>query len=216
MEITSLVQEICAISMPEEKSLEKENISPSDGKSEVEEVKEVTDNSIPQAKSLIEEEEISPLVLDPDGKPLLNLQVMKKSKTLAKEPAKQTIQPKISQPVASSSQGVLVLTQGGKPALNLGKVKIGKNLKLESSKVVEKSQKQSDGGVDDIGQKKHSPLPLVEVGYPLCITTKSAKKTPYVLTVTPATKGQNTKVAKTSSPSATGTTKAQETKIKEN
>ena len=129
MEITSLVQEICAISMPEEKSLEKENISPSDGKSEVEKsVKEVTDNSIPQAKHLIEEEEISPLVLDPDGKPLMNLQVMKKSKTLAKEPAKQTIQPKISQPVASSSQGVLVLTQGGKPALNLGKVKIGKNL----------------------------------------------------------------------------------------
>ena len=95
---------------------------------------------------------------------------------MATEAAKQTVQLKISKPAASTSQGVLVLSQGGKPVLNLGKVKIAKNVKLETSKVVDKSRKWSGGGVDDIGQKKYSPLPLVEGGYPLCITTQSDKK----------------------------------------
>ena len=82
---------------------------------------------------------------------------MKNSKTVVTEAAKQKVQPKISKPAASTSQGVLVLSQGGKPVLDLGKVKIAKNVKLETSKVVDKSRKWSGGGVDDIGQKKYSP-----------------------------------------------------------
>ena len=111
---------------------------------------------------------------------------------------------------------MLVLSEGVKPVLNLGKVKIAKNVKVETSKVIDKSRKQSGGGVVDIGQKIYSPLPLVEGGYPLCITMQSVKQTPYVTTVTPAAKGQRTKVTKTSSMLATGTTKPQEKKMQEN
>ena len=97
---------------------------------------------------------------------------------MATEAAKQTGHPIISQSRASTSQGVLVLSEGVKPVLNLGKVKIAKNVKVETSKVIDKSRKRSVGGVDDIGQKIYSPLPLVEEGYPLCITTQSVKKVP--------------------------------------
>ena len=80
MEITSLVQEICSLPVTEGKSVEEEKMSPSDDNPENENsVQEVTDNSVPQPKSSKEQEEILPLVLDPHGKPLLNLQVMKKS-----------------------------------------------------------------------------------------------------------------------------------------
>ena len=137
MEITSLVQEICSLPVTEGKSVEEKKMSPSDDNPENENsVQEITDNSVPQPKSSKEQEKILPLVLDPHGK-LLNLQVMKKSKTVVTEAAKHTVQPKISQPAASASQGVLVLSQGGKPVLNLGNIKIGKNVKLETSKVVD-------------------------------------------------------------------------------
>ena len=135
---------------------------------------------------------------------------MKTSKTVATEAAKQTGHPIISKSRASTSQGVLVLSEGVKPVL--GKVKIAKNVKVETSKVIDKSRKWSVGGVDDIGQKIYSPLPLVKGGYPLCITMQSVKKSPYVTTVTPAAKGQRTRVTKTSSMLATGTTKPQEKK----
>ena len=54
----------------------------------------------------------------------------------------------------------------------------------------------------------------MEGGYPLCITMQSVKKSPYVTTVTPAAKGQRTKVTKTSSTLATGTKKPQEKKCR--
>ena len=94
--------------------------------------------------SLIKEQEVSPLILGTDGKPLLNLETIKKPKTVLQDTPKETK----TQPVASTStgiakQGVLVLTQHGKAVLNLGRVKIGKNIKLESSKVAPIPEKQS-------------------------------------------------------------------------
>ena len=73
-------------------------MSPSDDNPDNEKsVQEVNNNSVTQPKSSKEQEKVSPLVLDPDGKPLLNLQVMKTSKTVATEAAKQTGHPIISQ-----------------------------------------------------------------------------------------------------------------------
>ena len=82
---------------------------------------------------------ISPVVLGPEGKPLLNLQVMKKPTFVPSEqPIKKKVIPiqhatkakhaKSSAPTEVSREGVLLVTQGGKPIYNLGKVKIAKNV----------------------------------------------------------------------------------------
>ena len=134
MEITSLVQEICSIRMPQEQNLaEEEQILPlvgPEGKPEVKSlVQEETKKSKTEDKTFVADEEISPVVLDQDGKPFFNLQVMKKPKNVAKEPEKEKIPEKISPSVVSPTQDVLVLTHGGKPVLNFGKVKISKKYK---------------------------------------------------------------------------------------
>ena len=213
MEITSLVQEICSMPVPQEENLvEEEQTSPLVGlKSKVTSlVQEETKKSKTEDKTFVEDEEILPVVLDQDGNPLFNLKVMKKPQNVAKEPYKEKIPEKTSPPAVSPTQGVLVLTQDGKPVLNLGYVKIGKNLKLESTKVLQKPQTCSVGGAVDTVQKQHSPLPLVKGDYPLCQPKESTKTMAYVTKVASTSKGHSTKTSKAASTLVT--TKTQESK----
>ena len=197
MEVSSLVKEICTMPVPEAKSLVQEDqVSPllaQDGKPDVStSVKQNIDLSGKHGTSLVKEQEVSPLILGPDGKPLLNLETIKRPKTVLEEPAKETkqIQPVASTIAGITKQGVLVLTQDGKAVLKLGRVKIGQNIKLESSKVApiaEKPTKQQRSGkcIDGSAQKQNP-----------CVASQSAKKAPYVTKTVQSSKGQNTKSKK--------------------
>ena len=190
VEVSSLVEEICTMPVPETKDLVQEDqVSPlraPDGKPGVStSVKENIDLSRKHGTSVVTEEEVSPFILGTDGKPLLNFERIKKRKTLLNETPKETkTQPVVSTSTGITKEGVLVLTQHGKAVLNLGRVKIGKNIKLESSKVAtipEKERKQeSSGECIDRNAPKQNP----------CVASQSAKKTPYVTRTVHSTKAK--------------------------
>ena len=104
----------------------------------------VTEVPMSQDKDDVGKELISPIVLGPEGKPLLNLQVMKKltfvpreppikkKKVLATQHATKSKHAKTSTPTEVPREGVLLITQGGKAIYSLGKVKIGKNVRSKS------------------------------------------------------------------------------------
>ena len=115
----------------------------------------ITEVPISEDKDDMGKELILPVVLGPEGKPLLNLQVMKKAtfvpseptikkkKVLATQHATKAKHAKTSAPTEVSREGVLLLTQGGKPIYSLGKVEIGKMFrdKTHQLRVLKSNQK---------------------------------------------------------------------------
>ena len=120
-------------------------------------------NKIPWKLKILK---LYPIVLRPEGGPLFNLDVMKKSKLLSSNPTSESKKPSVTEHPSkmkgrkqtdSYKEGVLCVTQGGKEIYK-GKINIPRNLPTQLSQLKTVEKQRDKRNVMESPKKEFPPL----------------------------------------------------------